>query len=156
MEFRAEKKWTTQAIAQLTEEDIAWAPTAESNSIANLVAHIWGTVRQRVEIVFFDVADTRDREKEFEKGLVMSKETALELIRKSFDPIIQVLEALKSNPTEELLRQPYLHMPPLTYSALNNSSRVLEIMIQMLHHLPGRTAQMIYIAKMRNGQLEWQ
>ncbi|OPA75099.1 hypothetical protein BVG16_21035 [Paenibacillus selenitireducens] len=87
--------------------------------------------------------------------MIMSKETSLELIKESFDIIIQVLEIMKSNPEEGLLRQPYLNLPPLTNSALNNNSRVLEIMIQMLHHLPGHTAQIIYIAKMRKGQLEW-
>jgi hypothetical protein len=153
--FRSEKKWMSQAISQLSVEDIIWTPTSESNSIANLIAHIRGTVHQRVEIVFFDVLDTRDIEKEFDKGLLMSKEKAFSLIRESFDIIIHVLEEMKSNPEEVLLRQPYVNMPPLTNSALKNDSRVLEVMIQMLHHLPGHTAQIIYIAKMRKGQLIW-
>ncbi len=51
-------------IKQLSEEDIVWRPTNESNSIANLIAHIWGTVHQRVEIIFFDVPDSRDRERD--------------------------------------------------------------------------------------------
>jgi hypothetical protein len=154
--FRSEKKWMSQAIDQLSDEDIVWSPTIENNSIANLVAHIRGTVHQRVEIVFYDVPDKRNIDKEFEKGLLMNKEKALELILESLDIIIDVLEKMKPNPVEVLLRRPYLNMPPLTYSALNNNSRVLEIMIQMLHHLPGHTAQIVYIAKMRKGQLEWQ
>jgi hypothetical protein len=157
--FRAEKKWTSQAIEQLSEEDIVWRPTDESNSIANLVAHIWGTVHSRVEIAYFKIPLTRgpkEREKEFEKVTVMSKDEALKLIQKSFDMIIHVLEEMKSNPEEGLLKQPYKNMPPLYHSALKNDSRVLEIMIQMLHHLPGHTAQIVYIAKMRKGQLKWQ
>jgi uncharacterized damage-inducible protein DinB len=157
--FRAEKKWTSQAIAQLSEEDITWAPTPESNSIANLVAHIWGTVHSRVEIAFFDVPLVRgekERAKEFEKELKMSKANALELIAKSFDMIIQVLEEMKSNPEQGLLRQPYKNMQALYYSALKNDSTVLDIMMQMLNHLSGHTAQITYIAKMRKGQLQWQ
>jgi uncharacterized damage-inducible protein DinB len=153
--FRAEKKWTSQAIEQLSEEDIVWVPTAESNSIANLVAHIWGTVHQRVEIIFCDVPDTRDRDKEFEKGLVMSKEEALELISKSFDVIIRVLEEMKPKSEEGLRGQPYINMLPLTYSALNNKSTVLDVMMQMVNHLPYQTGQITYIAKMRKGQLNW-
>jgi len=152
--FRGEKKWTLKAIEQLTDEDIVWRPAPESNSIANLAAHIWGTVHQRVEIVFFDVPDTRNRDKEFDKGIVMSKEEALELIRKSFDILINVLEDMKSKP-ELLLHRPYVNMPPLTYSALNNQSTVLEIMMQMVSHLPFHTGQIIYIAKMRLGKINW-
>ncbi|MDF2653070.1 MAG: hypothetical protein K0Q73_8875 [Paenibacillus sp.] len=144
-----------KTIEQLSEDDIFWRPTSESNSIANLVAHIWGTVHQRVEIVFFDVPDTRDREKEFEKGLQMSKEEAIHLISKSFDILLQVLEKIKSNP-KILLSQPYLNMAPLTYSSLNNQSTVLDIMMQMMNHLPFHTGQISYIAKMRKGQLKWE
>jgi uncharacterized damage-inducible protein DinB len=141
-------------IKQCSEADIVWRPTAESNSIANLVAHIWGTVHQRVEILFFDVPDTRDRDKEFDKELLMSKDEAIQLITKSFDVIIQVLEDMKSKP-EVLLSQPYINMAPLTYSSLNNQSTVLDIMMQMMNHLPFHTGQISYIAKMRIGQLTW-
>ncbi len=141
-------------IQQCSEADIVWRPTAESNSIANLVAHIWGTVHQRVEILFFDVPDTRDRDKEFDKELLMSKDEAIQLITKSFDVLIQVLEDMKSKP-EVLLSQPYINMAPLTYSSLNNQSTVLDIMMQMMNHLPFHTGQISYIAKMRIGQLKW-
>ncbi|KRE83006.1 hypothetical protein ASG89_12770 [Paenibacillus sp. Soil766] len=60
--YISEKKWTLKVIEQLSDEDIVWAPTPESNSIANLVTHIWGTVHQRIETVFFHVPDTRDRD----------------------------------------------------------------------------------------------
>jgi uncharacterized damage-inducible protein DinB len=141
-------------IQQCSEADIVWRPTTESNSIANLVAHIWGTVHQRVEILFFDVPDTRDRDKEFDKELLMSKDEAIQLITKSFDVLIQVLEDMKSKP-EVLLSQPYINMAPLTYSSLNNQSTVLDIMMQMMNHLPFHTGQISYIAKMRIGQLKW-
>ncbi len=152
--FRGERKWMPLTIQQCSEADIVWRPTAESNSIANLVAHIWGTVHQRVEILFFDVPDTRDRDKEFDKELLMSKDEAIQLITKSFDVLIQVLEDMKSKP-EVLLSQPYINMAPLTYSSLNNQSTVLDIMMQMMNHLPFHTGQISYIAKMRIGQLKW-
>lgn len=152
--FRGERKWMPILLKQLSEEDIVWRPTPESNSIANLVAHIWGTVHQRVEIVFRDVPDTRDREKEFEVGLVMSKSEAIRLICRSFDLLLDVLEELKSSP-ERLLSQPYLDMAPLTYSSLNNESTVLDVMMQMMNHLPYHTGQITYIAKMRVAELQW-
>ncbi|MCC2685488.1 MAG: hypothetical protein K0R75_2387 [Paenibacillaceae bacterium] len=151
--YQAEKKWTRFVIDQLSDEDIAWSPTPESNSIANLVAHIWGTVHQRIEVALFGILDTRDRDREFERGLQMSKEEALELISKSYDRIIEVLEQVKAKP-ETLLEQPYLHLPPLTNSGVDNQATVLEILLHQFRHLPGHTGQITYIAKMRKGQLQ--
>jgi hypothetical protein len=82
VKFRSEKKWTLQAIEQLSEEDITWSPTPESNSIANLVAHIRGAVHSRIETIFYNIPDTRNREKEFERGLELPKEQALNMLRK--------------------------------------------------------------------------
>ncbi|MBS4200166.1 DUF1572 family protein [Bacillus sp. FJAT-49732] len=153
--FKSEKKWVFQALHQLSEEDISWSPTTESNSIANLVSHIRGTVRQRLETVFYHVPDTRDRDKEFERGLYLTKEQALTLANESFDVIIQVLEEIKASP-ELLVRQPYLNMPPLTFSANNNQSTLLDMMVQMVREVHNHTGQIMYIAKMRKGQLQWQ
>jgi hypothetical protein len=33
VKFRSEKKWTLQALEQLSEEDITWSPTSDSNSM---------------------------------------------------------------------------------------------------------------------------
>lgn len=82
VKFKSEQKWTLQAIAQLSEEDINWSPNSESNSIANLVAHIWGCVHSRIETIFFNIPDTRDRDKEFERGLTMSNEEPITRKRK--------------------------------------------------------------------------
>ncbi|MEK5391710.1 DUF1572 family protein [Margalitia sp. FSL K6-0131] len=153
--FKSEKKWVIQAINQLSEEDISWSPTLESNSIANLVSHIRGTVHQRLETVFYDVPDTRNREKEFDRELLLSKEQALSLASQSFDVIIQVLEEIKSKP-DLLIWQPFLDKPPVTYSANNNQSTLLDMMVQMVREVHSHTGQIIYIAKMRKGKLHWQ
>jgi hypothetical protein len=152
--FKSEKKWVFQAIDQLVEEDIVWCPAPESNSIANLVSHIRGTVRQRLETVFFKVPDNRDRDKEFKRGLQLSKEESLKLANESFDVIIQILEDMKVKP-ELLVWQPYLDMPPLKFSSNNNEATLLDMMVQMVREVHTHTGQIIYIAKMRKGKLEW-
>lgn len=155
VKFRSEKKWTLQALEQLSEEDITSFPTTESNSIANLVAHIRGAVHSRIETILLDIPDTRDREREFEKGLEMSKEQAIKMTRDAFDIIIQYLERLQSNP-ELLMTQPFLNLPPLTYSQVNNETTALNLMIAMVREVHYHTGQIIYAAKMRKGQLVWQ
>ncbi|KKO54657.1 DUF1572 family protein [Paenibacillus sp. DMB20] len=115
------KKWTLQAIEQLSEEDITWTPTPDSNSIANLVAHIRGAVHSRIETILFHIPDVRDREKEFARGLEISKAQALIMVREAFDIIIQYLEFLYANP-KMLMSQPFINLPPLTYSQVNNET----------------------------------
>ncbi|WP_084287844.1 DUF1572 family protein [Paucisalibacillus globulus] len=142
------KKWVYQAIDQLSEKDIVWHPTPESNSIANLIFHIRGTVRQRLETIFFNEPEKRDRDKEFERGLQLSKKQALTLANESFDAIIQILEEIKLKP-QLLLWQPYQTMPPLTYSSNDNDSTLLDMMVQMVREVHNHTGQIMYIAKMR-------
>lgn len=124
VKFRSEKKWTLQAIEQLSEDDITSSPTQESNSIANLVAHIRGAVHSRTK--------TRD----------------------SFDILIQYLEHLKSTP-KLLMTQPFLNLPPLTYSQVNNETTALNLMMAMFREVHFHTGQIIYAAKIRKGQLVW-
>lgn len=51
--YSSEKKWTLKVMEQLSDEDIVWTPTPESNSIANIAAHIWGTVHQRILLYLY-------------------------------------------------------------------------------------------------------
>ena len=154
VKFRSEKKWTLQAIEQLSEEDIVSSPTSESNSIANLIAHIRGAVHSRIETILLDIPDTRDREKEFEKGLAMSKEQAKTKADDAFDILIRYLEHLRSAP-ELLMTQPFLNRPPLTYSQVNNETTALNLIVSMFREVHFHSGQIIYAAKIRKGQLSW-
>ncbi|WP_314590441.1 DinB family protein [Paenibacillus terrigena] len=151
--YKADQKWTRLVIEQLSEEDIVWSPSPECISIANLIAHISGAVHQWFETAYFGAPYIEDRSKEFERGLQMSKEEALELSKKAYDRIIEVLEIMKAKP-EKLLEQPYLKFPPFN-GALDNQATILEMLLHQFRHLPSHTGQIMYIAKMRKGQLQW-
>ncbi|WP_164764316.1 DUF1572 family protein [Paenibacillus illinoisensis] len=155
VKFKSERKWTLQAVAQLSEEDINWTPNPDSNSIANLISHICGCVHSRIETIFLDIVDTRDRDKEFERGLKLSNEHAYNMTKEAFDIVIQYLEHLSSNP-QLLLFQPFINRPPLTYSQVNNETTVLNLMIAMVREIHYHTGQIIYAAKIRKGELKWQ
>ena len=155
VKFKSERKWTLQAIEQLSDEDITWSPNLESNSIANLVAHIRGCVHSRIETIYYDIPDTRDRDGEFERGLRMTKEQAYIMTKESFDTVIQYLEHLHANP-ELLLSQPFIHRPPLTYSQVNNQTTAINLVLATFREIHYHTGQIIYAAKIRKGQLAWQ
>lgn len=152
--YKSDQNWVRVALKQLSEEDIIWSPTPESNSIANLIAHISGAIKQWIEAAYFGVpSEDIDRTTEFDHGLQMTKEQALALFQNSYNRIIEVLEMMKANP-ERLLEQPYLDYPPFE-SGLNNEATILEMLLHQFRHLPGHIGQIIYIAKMRKGQLQW-
>jgi len=152
--FRSEMRGILKVIEQLNEEDITWAPNIESNSIANLVAHIRGCVHSRSEQILFNIPDTRDRDKEFERGLGMSKAEAYQNVKESFEIILQYLDHLKANP-HLLMSQPFLNLPPLTYSQVNNETTALNLMIAMVREIHYHTGQIVYIAKIRKGKIVW-
>jgi hypothetical protein len=152
--FRSEMRGILKVIEQLDEEDIVWAPNIESNSIANLVAHIRGCVHSRIEQILFHIPDTRDRDKEFERGLKMSKEEAYRKAKESFEIILQYLGHLKANP-HLLMSRPFLNLPPLTYSQVGNDTTALNLMIAMVREIHYHTGQIVYIAKIRKGKIVW-
>lgn len=154
IKYKADQKWTRKVIEQLTDEDLVWSPTPESNSIANLIAHISGAARYWFDAAYFGAPLNEYRTIEFERGLQMTKEQALEISKKSYDSIIGVLDMMKANPAR-LLEQPYLDYPSFDSAALNNRSTVLEMLLHQFRHLPSHTGQIIYIAKMRKGNLVW-
>ncbi|QHT60925.1 DUF1572 domain-containing protein [Paenibacillus lycopersici] len=151
--YKADRKWTRIVLEQLSEEDIRWSPTPESNSIANLVAHIAGAARQWFDAAYFGAAYIEDRSEEFERGLPMSKAQALELSERSYDSIVRVLEMMQADP-DRLLEKPYLAYPPFN-GGLDNNATILEMLLHQFRHLPSHLGQIIYIAKMRKGELQW-
>ncbi|GGD62306.1 DinB family protein [Paenibacillus nasutitermitis] len=154
IKYKADQKWTRKVIEQLTEEDLVWSPTPESNSIANLISHISGAARYWFDSAYFGAPLNEYTNIEFDRGLQMTKEQAMEISKKTYDSIIGVLEMMKANP-ERLLEQPYLDYPSFDSAALNNKSTVLEMLLHQFRHLPSHTGQIIYIAKMRKGNLVW-
>lgn len=98
---------------------------------------------QRFERVFFNVADKGDRDKEFERGLHLSKKEALTLANESFD-IIQILEDARLKP-QLLVSQP--HLPPLTFSANSNELTLLNMMVQMVPEIHNPTGQIMTLQK---------
>jgi len=132
-------------VQQLSDEEVTWAPNADSNSVANLALHIRETVRHRVESVFSDVGGARDRDREFDSALALSRDEALAALEQSFQILVRVVETL---PEQDFLKQPYLESAP-AQSALNRDATVLDILLQMLAHLSEHAGQIFYIAKAR-------
>jgi len=93
--YRADQKRTRKVIEQLTEEDLVWSPTPESNSIADLIAHISGAAHYWFDAAYFGAPLNEYMTKEFERGLQMSKEQALVISNKSYTGQIIYIAKMK-------------------------------------------------------------
>ena len=90
-------------LGQLTVEQVWWRPTAEQNSIGNLVLHICGNVGQWVLSGVGGLPDSRDRPLEFsERGPL----EVSQLSAKLYDCLRDV-EAMLASVDEERLLEPF-------------------------------------------------
>lgn len=151
--YKSDQNWVRVALQPLSEEDITWSPTSESNSIANLVSHISDSVKHWFVIAYLGAPYEEMSSNNFDHELQMTKEQALELFQTSYDRILEVLEIMKANP-ERLLEQPYLNYPPFK-GGLDNQATILEMLLHHFRHFSSHVGQIIYISKMRKGQLQW-
>lgn len=139
------KKRCLLVIEQLNENELVWQPNNESNSIANLSLHIRETVRYRVESLYSEIVVERERDNEFETGLILSKTEIVTHVTESFVILKKFVQDLSE---EELLEKPYLNNNTLSHSAMNKDATVLDVCLQMLAHLSEHVGQIFYIVKL--------
>ena len=122
---------------QVTEEQLFWKPNEQSNSIANIVKHLWGNMLSRwTEFLTSDgEKEWRDRDGEFEDD-VKSKD---ELIQKWNDGWKVFLDSLDSLQDEDLSKIVYIR---------NQGHTVLEAINRQLAHYPYHIGQIVFIGKM--------
>jgi hypothetical protein len=76
------QKNTLAVLEQLSLDDVNWRPNSYSNSIANLVLHIDGYIKERIENGILHKPIVRSREDELGATLV-TKETLEQIIQNS-------------------------------------------------------------------------
>src|SRR5205814_10733439 len=68
-------------LSQLSDEQLWWRPRPEMNSIANLLLHLSGNIRQWIIVPCTGVADSRNRPAEFSDRSNRSKQDVLAILR---------------------------------------------------------------------------
>lgn len=137
--FREIRRRTLGTVAQLTDEQLNWRPGSESNSIANLVAHVCGNLTQRYVAQLGGAPDVRDRAAEFDTGLERKGEDLQWLIDSTFDAVDEILAGI----TEERLLE--------VVQIRDRQENILHVISQTSSHAAEHLGQMLYIAKMRLG-----
>jgi hypothetical protein len=134
------KSLAEKSFAQISDDDIKWAPNDSSNSIAVIVHHLSGNMLSR----FTDFLSTdgekpwRDREAEFAEGYG-DKAHMLEAWEKGWETLITALDSVTDTDLERIV------------FVRNEGHTVFEAFQRQLAHYASHIGQIIYIAKALKG-----
>ena len=133
-------------LAQLSDEQVWWRPHDSMNSIANIILHLCGNLRQWIVSGIGGEPDIRDRPKEFSERSSMSK---AELIRR-LDEIARQADAVLAGVTDlQLLESRRIQ---------GFGETVLSSNFDSLSHFQGHTQEIVFITRLQLGdayKFEW-
>jgi hypothetical protein len=125
---------------QLNDDQVWWRPRPDMNSIANLVLHLCGNLRQWIVGGVGGAADTRDRPQEFAEREPIPRE---ELLRRLAD-VVGEADAVLSQTAETRLLEPR--------RIQGFDETVLSAIFDSLAHLAGHTQEIVYITRLQQGK----
>jgi hypothetical protein len=128
------------SVESLTEEQVWWRPNEASNSIANLILHLDGNVRQWLVASFDRLEDQRDRPAEFAKRQMIGPAALLETLGATMQDASRVLSRLTE---ADLLN---------TFRIQGYTVSGLEAVYQVVEHFGLHYGQIVYINKLVRGQ----
>ena len=128
-----------KSLKQLSEEELWQQPNPELNSMANLLLHLSGNIRQYVISSLGKQPDTRDRDLEFAQRGGLSKDELLAQFKATVNEAISVI---REAPEAELLRK--REVQGMEHDGLG-------IVIHVVEHLSYHTGQIAFWVKYRKG-----
>jgi uncharacterized damage-inducible protein DinB len=126
------------AIASLTDEQLWWRPNEQSNSIANLMLHLTGSLNYFLNRNIGGIEYNRDRDAEFAQRGSLTKAELLALFDDMVAKATRTFDALTPERLDDPSPEPKMH------------AVVVEDLINVAIHLSAHTGQILWIAKMLN------
>ncbi|MCR8630115.1 DUF1572 domain-containing protein [Paenibacillus radicis (ex Xue et al. 2023)] len=134
--FRELQDSMLKVLEQLDDEHVNWRPNNYSNSISNLIMHINGYIKERIEKGILHRTISRSRDEEL-GAIIVPNEELQQLIKERFDFVISTIECI----TEEQLD---------AIQVVRGSDRTnLDMLHQCAAHFSEHVGQILYIAKLR-------
>ena len=131
------------AVDPLDENQIWWRPNETSNSIANLILHLSGSLNHYLNRALGGLDYTRDRAAEFAERRPIPKAEVMA----TFDTMVANAEKTFQGLTPERLSDPATE--PKMYTL------VVEDLLGVVTHVANHTGQIVWIAKMmKDGALD--
>lgn len=136
-QFRYYKDLGDKTMQQLSDEQLLYKPSAESNSIITIVKHLHGNMMSRwTDFLTTDGEKAwRTRDAEFEDE-VLDRKGLLELWESGWNCLFGALSQLSDHDLEKII---YIR---------NQGHTVMEAINRQLAHYPYHVGQMVFIGKM--------
>jgi uncharacterized damage-inducible protein DinB len=141
LSYSAEKLRQSQdriqhCLERLSQDEIWWRGSDESNAIGNLVLHLCGNVRQWIITSIGGSPDTRDRDSEFAARGQVDAATLSSRLAATVDEAVKVIENVSPQRLTEHVRvQGY-------------DKSILEAIYHVVEHFSLHTGQIIYATKL--------
>lgn len=124
-----------RCLEQLDDDQVWWRPNEHSNSVANLVLHLIGNVRQYVISGVGGRPDVRERAREFDARRRASGAELLAELRSTIEEVDRVLRDLD------------LALLPEVRSIQGRPMTVFDAIFHAVEHFSTHVGQIIYITK---------
>jgi uncharacterized damage-inducible protein DinB len=125
-------------IDQLNDEELNWRPNEESNSVANLVVHIEGNIKERIVQGILHREYVRDREAEFEE-MIRTKQQLISIVNESF---WELVETAREATEQTLMQKQWVR---------GKERANADILMQCTAHFSEHLGQVLYIGKLLKG-----
>lgn len=126
-------------VNQLTDDQLWWRPSESMNSIANLLLHLCGNLRQWIVSGVGGAADVRERQKEFDERSSTPKEELMQQVEAAIAEVKTVLTGISS---EELLRVRRIQ---------GNDVTGMQAIFHSVAHFRGHTQEIVHMTRCQRG-----
>lgn len=134
--LRQSKERIQNCLERLSQDQIWWRGSDESNAVGNLVLHLSGNVRQWIIASVGGSPDSRDRDSEFAARDGIDASTLSSTLAATVDEAIRVIESVTPQQlTERVQVQGY-------------DKSVLEAIYHVVEHFSLHTGQIMYATKL--------
>jgi uncharacterized damage-inducible protein DinB len=133
-------KQIKHCLGQLSDEQVCWRPQDSMNSIANLVLHLCGNVRQWIISGVGGEPDIRDRPREFSERSLIPKAELTRLL----DEIAGQADAVLAGVTDQQLRE--------RRRIQEFDATVVSAIFDSLSHFRGHSQEIVYITRLQLGE----
>jgi uncharacterized damage-inducible protein DinB len=130
-------------LKRLSDEEVWWRGSDESNTVGNLVLHLCGNVRQWILSGVGGEEDTRQRDLEFaQRTGLLTREDLSDLLSNTMRRAVEVIGTV---PAEKLRSRE-------RFGVQGYETSVLEAIYHVVEHFSMHTGQIIYITKLLRNQ----
>jgi uncharacterized damage-inducible protein DinB len=126
-------------VNQLTDDQVWWRPSESMNSVANLLLHLCGNLRQWIVSGVGGTADIRERQKEFDQR---GSTPRTELMQQMESAVADAKRTLSGMSAEELLR-----IRPVQ----GNDVSGMQAILHSVSHFRGHTQEIVHMTRCQLG-----